>query len=136
MTQEVDFLLIGGGLASTTTAETLRSEGAQGSIVMLAAEPVLPYHRPPLSKDYLLKDDGFDRLLIQPEAFYRDHNIEVRLGTRATRLDAQRKLVTTDRAGVFRYGKLLIATGARVRPLRVPGVHLEGVHYLRTVTDA
>ncbi|MGH8513086.1 MAG: FAD-dependent oxidoreductase [Gammaproteobacteria bacterium] len=72
MTQEVDFLLIGGGLASTTAAETLRSEGAQGSIVMLAAEPVLPYHRPPLSKDYLLKDEGFDRLLIQPEAFYRD----------------------------------------------------------------
>ncbi|MGH8585258.1 MAG: FAD-dependent oxidoreductase [Gammaproteobacteria bacterium] len=72
MTQEVDFLLIGGGLASTTTAETLRSEGAQGSIVMLAAEPVLPYHRPPLSKDYLLKDERFDRLLIQPEAFYRN----------------------------------------------------------------
>ncbi|CAN5674179.1 hypothetical protein BH18PSE1_BH18PSE1_12580 [soil metagenome] len=136
MTQEVDFLSIGGGLASTTTVETLRNEGAQGSIVMLAGEPVLPYHRPPLSKDYLIKDEGFDRLLIQPEAFYRDHNIEVRLGTRATRLDAQRKLVTTDRAGTFRYRQLLIATGARVRPLRVPGVHLEGVHYLRTVTDA
>ncbi|MBA2594609.1 MAG: FAD-dependent oxidoreductase [Gammaproteobacteria bacterium] len=136
MTQEVDFLLIGGGLASTTTAETLRSDGAQGSIVMLAAEPVLPYHRPPLSKDYLLKDEGFDRLLIQPEAFYRDHNIEVRFGTRATHLDAQHKLVTTGRAGTFRYRQLLIATGARARRLRMPGAQLDGVHYLRTVTDA
>ncbi|MGH8623994.1 MAG: NAD(P)/FAD-dependent oxidoreductase, partial [Gammaproteobacteria bacterium] len=56
--------------------------------------------------------------------------------TRATRLDAQRKLVTTDRAGAFRYSKLLIATGARVRRLSVPGAQLAGVHYLRTVTDA
>ena len=90
----------------------------------------------PHSKGCLLKDEGFERLFIQPEAFYRDHNIEVRLGTRATGLDAQHKLVTTDRAGAFRYRQLLIATGARVRRLRMPGAQLEGVHYLRTVKDA
>ncbi|MGH8549885.1 MAG: FAD-dependent oxidoreductase [Methylococcales bacterium] len=136
MIREVDFLLIGGGLASSTTAEILRSEGARGSITVLAAEPVLPYHRPPLSKDYLLKNDELEDFLIHPEAYYQTHDIDIRLATRATRLVPQKQLVETDCAGAFHYGKLLIATGVCVRRLTVPGADLPGVHYLRTVADA
>lgn len=136
MIREVDFLLIGGGLASSTVAETLRSEGARGSITLLASETALPYHRPPLSKDYLLKNQEFEDFLIHPESFYRAHEIELRLGTRATRLVPEERLVDTDRAGAFRYAKLLIATGVSVRRLAVPGADLSGVHYLRTVSDA
>ena len=64
----VDFLLVGGGLASATAAETLRAGGAEGSIAILSAEDTLPYHRPPLSKDFLLKGPEKANILIHDEA--------------------------------------------------------------------
>ncbi|MGH8558102.1 MAG: FAD-dependent oxidoreductase [Methylococcales bacterium] len=136
MTTDVEFLLIGGGLAAATAAATLRDEGAQGTITMLAGEEVLPYHRPPLSKDYLLKNNHRDPVLIQSEAYYRDQAIDVRLGTKAIRLDTQRQWVETDHAGFFHYRKLLIATGARVRMLDVSHGRLAGIYYLRSIQDA
>ena len=128
MVREVDFLLVGGGLASVTTAETLRSEGARGSIALLAAESVLPYHRPPLSKDYLLKNKKIEDFQIHPEAYYRKHGIEMFLGVRATRLAPSDQSVHTNRAGTFRYAKLLIATGLSVRKIDVPGADLLSLH--------
>ncbi|CAL1241901.1 FAD-dependent oxidoreductase [Candidatus Methylocalor cossyra] len=132
----VDFLIVGGGLAAATAAETLRAEGAQGTIAMLAAEAVLPYHRPPLSKDYLLAPKLRDSLFIHEETFYRDHGIEVLLGTRALRVDPKQKRVETDRHGGFGFKTLLIATGARPRRLSVPGAERDGIFYLRTWADA
>ena len=132
----VDFLLLGGGLASATAAETLRMAGAEGSIAILCAENTLPYHRPPLSKEFLLKGTDQTRLLIHDQSFYRDHDIEVHLGTRVRRVDAHSRTIETDRGDHVRFDKLLIATGASVRRLSVPGVDLEGIHYLRTVDDA
>jgi NADPH-dependent 2,4-dienoyl-CoA reductase/sulfur reductase-like enzyme/predicted acylesterase/phospholipase RssA len=136
VTAEVDFLLVGGGLASSTAAETLRGDGAQGSITILAAEPVLPYHRPPLSKGYLIRNEAVEQIFIRPESFYREHDIDVRLGVRATRLLPDSQVVETDRGGAFHYRKLLIASGVRPRRLSVPGAELPGVHQLRTVADA
>lgn len=136
MTTHVDFLLIGGGLAAATAAARLRDEESHGTITLLAGEKVLPYHRPPLSKKYLLTDEEPDRILIQPEAYYRDRAIEVRLGVRAVRLDTGRQEVETDGAGVFHYQKLLIATGVRARRLEAPGNRLAGIHYLRNLQDA
>ncbi len=132
----VDFLLIGGGLASATAAETLRAGGAGGSIAMLCAESTLPYHRPPLSKGFLLDGPNAASILIRDQAFYRDRNIDVHLGTRAAGLDAESRTVDTDGGDRFRFKKLLIATGTSVDKLAVPGADLPGIHYLRTVTDA
>src|ERR671924_255974 len=64
MTTEVDFLLIGGGLASATAAKILREQGAEGTVVILAAEPLLPYHRPPLTKSFLLGKRSYASLLV------------------------------------------------------------------------
>jgi NADPH-dependent 2,4-dienoyl-CoA reductase/sulfur reductase-like enzyme/predicted acylesterase/phospholipase RssA len=136
MTEAVDFLLIGGGLASISTAETLRREGAQGSIVILAAEPKLPYHRPPLSKSYLLKEPVLERLLIQPEAFYREQQIGVRPGTRALHLDPKLKVITCEAGHSYYYQRLLVATGVSVRQLPVANAPIHGIHYLRTIDDA
>src|SRR5690242_13372970 len=135
MTRYADFLLVGGGLASATAAETLRTEGAGGSIIMLAAEPYLPYQRPPLSTQFLL-EKSYERLPILDEAFYREHAIEVLLNTRASGLDCGNQIVQTDRAGDIHYGKLLIATGTSPIHLNVPGARLDGIHYLRTLDDA
>ena len=132
----VDFLLVGGGLASTTAAETLRAGGAEGSIAILSAEDTLPYHRPPLSKDLLLKGPEKANILIHDEAYYRKHDIAVHLGARVARVDSASRTIETEQGAQFRFGKLLIATGASVDRLSVPGANLGGIHYLRTATDA
>ena len=77
--QLIDFLLIGGGLTSVTAAETLRAAGAQGNIAILCAENTLPYYRPPLSKEFLLKGPDRSKILIHDPSFYRDRDIETHL---------------------------------------------------------
>lgn len=136
MTTKVDFLLVGGGLASATAAETLRLEGAAGTIAILSAEAYPPYQRPPLSTQFLLGTQTEDRLSIFDDSFYREHSIDVILGTRATHLDADNQVIRTDRAGEFQFRKLLIATGAAPIRLQIPGSTLPGIHYLRTLADA
>jgi NADPH-dependent 2,4-dienoyl-CoA reductase/sulfur reductase-like enzyme/predicted acylesterase/phospholipase RssA len=135
-TAVVDFLLIGGGLASATAAETLRAGGAEGSIAMLAAEATLPYHRPPLSKDFLLKGPEQTNILIHDQAFYRERAIAVHLGARVSCVDIEKRSIETERGIQFRFGKLLIATGASVDRLSVPGANLGAIHYLHTAHDA
>lgn len=137
MAQEtIDFLLLGGGVASVTTAETLRAEGEDGSIAILSADPALPYQRPPLSKQYLLRDMAPERILIQPEGFYRDKRIDLRLGARAVAVAPKDHLVFTERGETLRYGKLLIATGGSAVGLDVPGAALPGIFRLRSQADA
>jgi len=131
----VDFLLLGGGLASVTAAETLRGGGADGSIAIVTAESRLPYHRPPLSKDFLLKGPEATDILIHSEAFYRERDIAVHLAARASRVDVESRTIETEQGARYRFGKLLIATGASVDQLSVPGVNLGGIHYLRTAED-
>jgi NADPH-dependent 2,4-dienoyl-CoA reductase/sulfur reductase-like enzyme/predicted acylesterase/phospholipase RssA len=134
--RRVDFLLVGGGLASATAAETLRAAGAEESICILSAETTLPYHRPPLSKDFLVKGPASSRVLIHDDAYYRDRNIEVQLGTRVSRLDVRARTLEAQNGERFEFGKLLIATGASVQKLAIPGADLAGIHYLRSVDDA
>lgn len=132
----VDFLLVGGGLASATAAETLRAGGAEGSIAILSADVTLPYHRPPLSKDFLLKGPENANILIHDEAYYREHDIAVHLGARVARVDCASRTLATEQGAEFGFAKLLIATGASVDRLSVPGANLGGIHYLRTAADA
>jgi len=132
----IDFLLVGGGLASATAAETLRAAGAEGSIAILCAENTPPYYRPPLSKEFLLKGPDQTRLLIHDDSFYRDRDIEIHLGSRVRQVDVDGRTTETDDGDKFRFSKLLIATGATIHKLSVPGENLDGIHYLRTVNDA
>lgn len=134
-TRQIDFLLIGGGLANAKAAETLRREGAEGSILMLSAESTLPYHRPNLSKRYLLGQIAAAEMLVHTEQFYRDQDIEVALNTEATAIDTTCQEVQTATGNRLHYGKLLIATGAAPRTLVVPGPSLLGVHMLRFRSD-
>jgi NADPH-dependent 2,4-dienoyl-CoA reductase/sulfur reductase-like enzyme/predicted acylesterase/phospholipase RssA len=135
MTTSVDFLLIGGGLASATAAETLRKEGAEGKIVIISAEGFLPYHRPPLSKGFLLGKRKKENMLVLKEDYYKEKEINVVLSTKALAVDPENKIVKTDNAGEFQFNKLLIATGCSPNKLDVPGAHLPGIFYLRTIPD-
>ncbi len=136
MTKRADFLLIGGGLASATAAQTLREEGAKGKIIIISAENSLPYHRPPLSKGFLLGKQKRESIFVLKENYYQKQKIDVVLNTKALVVHPESKIVETDHAGEFRYEKLLIATGCSLKKLNVSGADLSGIYYLRTIADA
>jgi 3-phenylpropionate/trans-cinnamate dioxygenase ferredoxin reductase subunit len=129
------FVIAGAGFAGAKAAETLREEGFEGRIVLIGDEAERPYERPPLSKDYLRGDAARETIYVHPEAFYADHDVELRLGRRAVELDAgERELLLDDGEGL-RYDRLLLCTGAEPRRLGIPGSELEGVLHLRSVAD-
>jgi 3-phenylpropionate/trans-cinnamate dioxygenase ferredoxin reductase subunit len=130
--REVDFLLVGGGLASANCARWLRRSGAEGSILMVGREPDLPYDRPPLSKGYLRGAETREQSLVQPADFYEKQDIEVLTRTSVMKLDLAARTARLSSRMEVGFGRLLLATGANVRRLNVPGAELEGIHYLRT----
>ena len=134
-TSEV-FVIVGASMAGGRAAETLRQEGFDGKIVLIGEEPDRPYERPPLSKGVLRGDGADDKIYLRPSEFYAEQAIDLRLGTRGEQLIPGDRTVVLNDGERVRYDKLLIATGAQVRRLNVPGVDLPGIYYLRTVSDA
>jgi 3-phenylpropionate/trans-cinnamate dioxygenase ferredoxin reductase subunit len=135
--REVEFVIVGGGVAAAKAAEGLRAAGGDGTAVLLAAEPELPYERPLLSKAFLRGEAAREATRTHDEAWYRDHQVELLLATRASTLDPATRTVTTELGDQLRYGRgLVLATGAQPVRLELPGQDLEGVYYLRTVDDA
>ncbi len=130
--RDVDFLLIGGGLAAGNCARWLRRSGADGSILLVGREPDLPYDRPPLSKSYLQGKDSREDALFQTADWYAEQQIEVLTRTSAMKLDLSERTVKLSNKEEVGFGKALVATGANVRRLNVDGSELEGIHYLRT----
>ncbi len=136
MTDDRTFVVIGGGLAGAKTAEALRERGFQGRLVLFAAEPHLPYERPPLSKDYLKTGDKLEDVFVHDEDWYAAHDVEVRTGTTVTSIDRDAKQVATDSGDHTAYDRLVLATGSAPRRLSIPGADLDGVLSLRTIEDS
>ncbi|GAA1543829.1 FAD-dependent oxidoreductase [Actinomadura kijaniata] len=133
---EETFVIVGASLTGAKAAEALREEGFRGRVVLIGAEVERPYERPPLSKGFLLGREPRDKTHVHEPDWYDKHDVELRPSTVVTaieRRDRQVRLENGDRIG---YDKLLLATGASPRRLEVPGSKLEGVHYLRTLSDA
>jgi 3-phenylpropionate/trans-cinnamate dioxygenase ferredoxin reductase subunit len=130
--RDVEYLLIGGGAACGNCAAQLRRAGADGSILLVGREPDLPYDRPPLSKGYLRGTESRGAALMQDAAFYEEQNIEVLTRTSVMKLDLQARAAKLSNKQEVGFGQALLATGANVRRLSVPGAELEGIHYLRT----
>jgi 3-phenylpropionate/trans-cinnamate dioxygenase ferredoxin reductase subunit len=129
--REVDFLLIG-GFAAGHCARRLRESGADGSILVVGREPDLPYERPPLSKEYLRGSSSRADALVRDADWYEQQHVEVLTRVSATKLEPGARTVTLSNKDEVRFGKGLVATGANVRRLNVPGCELDGIHYLRT----
>ena len=128
-------VVIGAGQAGSSLVAKLRNSGFDGRITLIGAEPEPPYQRPPLSKAYLLGDMTLDRLLLRPESFYAEHDIDLRLNTRVTGID---RAARTVRLGdeVIRYDHLVLTTGSD--PRRLPssiGGALAGVFVVRDLAD-
>lgn len=134
-TSRQTFVIVGASLAGAKAAETLRGEGFDGRLVLIGEEAERPYERPPLSKDHLRGQDEPGSIFVHHEGFYAEHDIELRSSTRVTAVHPGEARIETDDCEVIGYDRLLLATGARPRRLKVPGSDLDGIHYLRTVQD-
>jgi 3-phenylpropionate/trans-cinnamate dioxygenase ferredoxin reductase subunit len=134
--RKVDFVLIGGGLAAGNCARWLRESGSDGSILLIGREPELPYNRPPCSKGYLQGKEERAETLFRPPEWYEEQSVEVLTRTTATAIDPGASTVKLSGGDEVEFGRALLATGANVRRLNVPGCELEGIHYLRTLGNS
>jgi NADPH-dependent 2,4-dienoyl-CoA reductase/sulfur reductase-like enzyme len=132
----IDYLIIGGGVAGAAAAEAIRERGGGGRVVIVTNDHERPYHRPPLSKEYLRGDQGRGDVFYQPPEWWTEHGIELMMSTIVVRLDPQAHAVTLDDGRTLEYKKLLLATGGAPRRLEIPGADLDGIHYLRWLDDA
>jgi 3-phenylpropionate/trans-cinnamate dioxygenase ferredoxin reductase subunit len=129
-------LIVGAGHAAGVLARTLRDEGFSGAITLVGEEPYPPYERPPLSKALLLGQQSPADTFVQPLEWYAQAGVDFRLGCRATAVDLHERIVMLDDGSPIQFGTLVFATGARARPLNVPGATLPGIHLLRSMDDA
>src|SRR3954453_3115146 len=119
--REVDFLLIG-GFAAGHAASTLRREGSDGSILLVGREAHPPYERPPLSKEFLRSEASEEDAHVNGAAWYEENDVELLTETSVMSLDTGERTAKLQSRETVRFGKALIATGARVNILH----HLEG----------
>ncbi|MEV5975820.1 FAD-dependent oxidoreductase [Streptomyces sp. NPDC052114] len=130
------FVIVGGGLAGAKAAETLRSEGFTGRVILIGDERDHPYERPPLSKGYLLGKEDRDSVFVHEPGWYAQADVELHLGQTVVAIDRAAKAVRLGDGTVIHYDKLLLVTGAEPRRLDVPGTGLAGVHHLRRLAHA
>ncbi|WP_019528039.1 NAD(P)/FAD-dependent oxidoreductase [Dasania marina] len=128
-------IIIGGSHTAAQLAPSLRQEGWEGKIIIISNESIPPYHRPPLSKDFLSGKKTAHELFIRPQEFYESSNIDLKLETTVKSIDRSNKILKLENDETLSYDKLAICTGARVRKITIPGAQLEGVQYLRTIDD-
>jgi 3-phenylpropionate/trans-cinnamate dioxygenase ferredoxin reductase subunit len=125
-------VVVGAGECGARAAFALRENGWTGPVTLVGAEPLLPYERPPLSKAGLVSDSAGPVTIRDAEA-YRDGDIELLSGVEVVGLDAGAHHVELGDGRRLGYERLLLATGARARPLPFDGAT---VHLLRTHADA
>jgi 3-phenylpropionate/trans-cinnamate dioxygenase ferredoxin reductase component len=128
--------VVGTGQAGFQAAASLRQDGFAGRITMIGDEPVLPYQRPPLSKSYLARESALDELWLRPETFYTQHQIDLMARETVTGIDRVGRRLRLASGSALSWDHLVLATGARFRPLALPGAELDGVLPLRTLADA
>ena len=128
-------VILGGGAAGQAAAEMLRRQGYRAKITMLSADSSPPCDRPNLSKDYLAGTAPEEWIPLRPPEFFREQDIDLVLGARATRIDIAKKCVVVGSAS-YGFDALLLATGAEPVKLSVAGADLPHVHYLRTLADS
>jgi 3-phenylpropionate/trans-cinnamate dioxygenase ferredoxin reductase component len=134
--REVDFLLVGGGMAGASCASELRKQRAKGSILLAGREPEPPYERPPLSKEYLRGDAERADAYVNEPSWYEENEVELLTGKNVMSIDAEAKTAKIQGGEEVAFGQALLATGANVNILRLEGAENEGIHYLRAYGNA
>jgi 3-phenylpropionate/trans-cinnamate dioxygenase ferredoxin reductase subunit len=133
---EAEVVIVGTGHGGTQAAIALRQLGFAGSILMVGRDPELPYERPPLTKDYLAGEKPFERMLVRPEAFWAERNIELLPRSNVSKINPGAKQVTLSGGETIGYGTLIWSAGGDARRLSCPGAQLPGNHAIRDKADA
>ena len=127
-------LVVGGGHAGANTAFALRKDGFEGEITIISDESYLPYHRPPLSKDFLKQNIAIEKLSFKSADFYKEQKININLNTRIDAIDLESNLAKTKDAS-FEFNYLVFATGASPRILQMENADSKNLFYLRQISD-
>ncbi|MCA8090778.1 FAD-dependent oxidoreductase [Burkholderia anthina] len=135
MTNDRVMAIVGAGHAGGRAAQVLREGGWRGRIVLIGAEPHLPYERPPLSKGVLTGERSAAQCGLRDPDAWRADDIEPIVAT-VERIDPVARELHVSGGRRFDYDALLLATGGRARRLAIPGAELDGVFALRTLDDA
>ncbi len=130
-----NFIIAGASHAASMLAPTLRQQGWQGRIIVIGAEASIPYHRPPLSKDYLAGEKTLDEILIRPAKVYEKSEVEFILNTSVESIHRDNRTVRLSNNETLSYDKLALTVGSKVRKVNLPGANLAGVFYLRDLRD-
>ncbi len=129
-------VIAGAGHAGGSVAAMLRQYGFEGSIAVVGEEPIAPYQRPPLSKAWLKGEADAESLMLRPESWYGEAEVDLRLSTRVEAIDRAARTITVSDGSSLPYDHLVLATGARARRLTVPGADASHVGVLRSAADA
>jgi 3-phenylpropionate/trans-cinnamate dioxygenase ferredoxin reductase subunit len=129
-------IIVGAGHGGGTAAALLRQYGFAGRVRLIGEEPLIPYQRPPLSKAWLKGETDAETLSLKPESFYPEAGIELMTAARVAEIEPAARAVRLQDGTRLSYDHLILATGAKARPLPVPGADLAGVLCLRTAADA
>src|SRR4051812_47269837 len=136
MADKQTHVIVGAALAGAKAAEALRDEGFDGRIVLIGAEREQPYERPPLSKAYLRGEAPRSDARVHDESWYADHEVELRTGTVVEAIEPRKREVSLAGGERLGFDRLLLATGAEPRRLKLGDPDLARVHYLRDLADA
>ncbi|MGI9048135.1 MAG: NAD(P)/FAD-dependent oxidoreductase [Rubrobacteraceae bacterium] len=134
MNQEC-IVIVGGGPAGLSTARAYRQAGGSGAVTILTTEPYPPYNRPPLTKDYLRGGTSREELPMEPERWYEENAVELRLMTHVSSLDRDRRVVETE-GGEFPYDVCVLATGSEPVRLPVQGADDPDILVMRTIENS
>lgn len=129
-------VIIGAGIAGVHAAETLRKEGYDGRIILMDRDTNLPYDRPPLSKEFMRGELTETDTLLRSDETLAKLQIELKRGVEITAIDAEKQIVISSDHEVIEWEKLLLTTGSNLRQLQAEGSELEGIHNLKTLSDA
>lgn len=135
METSFDYVIVGAGLAGSSAIDGIRQHDATGSVLLIGAEPELPYDRPPLSKQLWFGTKQIEQVYLHDRSYYRAKRVELLLATRITALDRAARELVDHRGRRYGFGKLLLATGGAPRQLPIPGGDDRGLCYFRTLED-
>ncbi|MFB3896739.1 MAG: NAD(P)/FAD-dependent oxidoreductase [bacterium] len=133
--QTYKYIIIGGGLTGVSAIEGIRELDKTGSILLVGQETPMPYDRPPLSKKLWFGKKQVADIFLHDQKYYDDTGVKLALGTKILVLQPDQKLIIDNQKNIFRYDKLLLATGATSRKLTIPGGDLPEVCYYRYLDD-
>jgi len=129
-------VILGGGAAGLAAADMLRRKGYEGPVTIISADDSAPYDRPNVSKDYLQEPIPDEWMNLRLPDFYREQRIDLVLNSRVSSLDLRQKQVQLEDGRTHPFGALLLATGAEVIKLPIPGARESDLFYVRTWSDA